>query len=200
MSGLRERQKQERRALIAGAALAEFKSNGFAATTVENIANAAGVSPPTVVNYFGSKQGVLLALLQEPDHRSIEESSLRVRDFTNPVDALCDLEMTVTGNQVKSMPASLWREIIPIWLNGDAPEVFRAWNDAVVAGAQVLLKHFCANGVLRKDLDVELVARMINDWANIAFVRLAAQDEPDMAAHGEYMRKVFTVLCEGIAR
>ncbi|WP_321844793.1 TetR/AcrR family transcriptional regulator [Paraburkholderia bannensis] len=199
MSGLRERQKQERRALIADAALSVFKSNGFAATTVESIANAAGVSPPTVVNYFGSKQGVLLALLQEPDYRAIQETSERVRDYTDPVDALCDLEMTITGNQIKAIPASLWREIIPLWLNGDADEVFRAWNDAVVEGSQSLLVHFCERGLLRKDLDLVFVARVVNDWANIAFVRLAAQEEPDMEAHGEYMRQAFTLLCEGIA-
>jgi AcrR family transcriptional regulator len=151
------------------------------------------------VNYFGSKQGVLLALLQEPDHRAIEEASQRVRDYTDPVDALCDLEKTITSNQIKAIPASLWREIIPIWLNGDAADVFLAWNDAVVAAAQTLLQHFSARGVLRQDLDLELVARIINDWANIAFVRLAAQDEPDMDAHCTYMRKVFTVLCKGIA-
>ena len=61
MSGLRERQKEQRREVIAQAALELFISNGFGATTLEQIANQAGVSAPTVVNYFGGKQEILLA-------------------------------------------------------------------------------------------------------------------------------------------
>lgn len=42
MSGLRERQKEQRREVIAAAALELFKRNGFAATTLDQIAVQAG--------------------------------------------------------------------------------------------------------------------------------------------------------------
>jgi DNA-binding transcriptional regulator YbjK len=57
MSGLRERQKEQRRQVIAEAALELFKRNGFAATTLDQIAVQAGVSAPTVVNYFCARRG-----------------------------------------------------------------------------------------------------------------------------------------------
>nr|WP_303771848.1 helix-turn-helix domain-containing protein [Actinomyces oris] len=41
------------------AALALFKSQGYAATTVEQIAQAADVAPMTVYRYFGTKEATV---------------------------------------------------------------------------------------------------------------------------------------------
>lgn len=46
-----------------GAARRQFAERGFSATTVEAIAEAAGVSPQTFYTAFGSKRGALFALL-----------------------------------------------------------------------------------------------------------------------------------------
>src|SRR5690606_25799363 len=67
MSSLRERQKEERREAILDAAVTLFDQLGYSATTVEQIAARAGVSAPTVFNYFGSKQDILYALAVRAD-------------------------------------------------------------------------------------------------------------------------------------
>jgi len=59
-TGLRERKKAKTRAAIQAEALRLFREHGYAATTVEQIANAAEVSESTFFRYFGTKEDVVL--------------------------------------------------------------------------------------------------------------------------------------------
>ena len=59
--GLRERKKIKTREAIRREAFRLFDANGYAATTVEQIADAAEVSPSTFFRYFPSKESLLLA-------------------------------------------------------------------------------------------------------------------------------------------
>ncbi len=58
--GLRERKKAKTRAAIQVHALRLFREQGYAATTVEQIAEAAEISPSTFFRYFPTKEDVVL--------------------------------------------------------------------------------------------------------------------------------------------
>jgi len=59
--GLRDRKKIQTRESIRREAMRLIKENGYASTTVEQIAEAAEVSPSTFFRYFPSKEMVLMA-------------------------------------------------------------------------------------------------------------------------------------------
>jgi AcrR family transcriptional regulator len=58
--GLRERKKAKTRAAIQEHALRLFREQGYAATTVEQVADAAEVSPSTFFRYFPTKEDVVM--------------------------------------------------------------------------------------------------------------------------------------------
>lgn len=198
MSGLRERQKEQRRQVIAEAALELFKRNGFAATTLDQIAVQAGVSAPTVVNYFGGKQEILLALLKQPDEQAMREARANLDDASDPLEALCEFEGLMTDYQLQAMPASLWRELAPFLLTGELAEAMSPWNAAVIEETKALLLHFQQVSKVRESIDLDVVATLFNQYANMAFIRLATQEVPDRAAHALHMRGVLNLLCHGM--
>ena len=61
--GLRERKKRRTREAVRSAAFELFQENGYPNTTIEQIAEAAAVSPRTFFRYFPNKASLLI-----PDH------------------------------------------------------------------------------------------------------------------------------------
>ena len=72
MPGLRARQKEDRRSRIIAAAKGLIAKQGLENITIEGIADLAGVSSVTVHNYYGTKSGILLALVAESDRELLE--------------------------------------------------------------------------------------------------------------------------------
>src|SRR5690348_492815 len=56
--------RADREGQIVQAASEVFGARGFAATSVADIAERAGISKPLIYNYFGSKEGLFRACLQ----------------------------------------------------------------------------------------------------------------------------------------
>lgn len=65
----RRRHAEERRRAVLDAARRQFVDQGVPATTISGIAAEAGVSPQTVYAVFGSKAGLLVALLDDLEAR-----------------------------------------------------------------------------------------------------------------------------------
>lgn len=70
---LRARRRTQTRAEIHQAAVELVLKNGFAAVTVEEIAQAAGISPRTFFNYFPTKQEAIFPGPPELDAAEVEE-------------------------------------------------------------------------------------------------------------------------------
>ncbi|AZM60332.1 MULTISPECIES: TetR/AcrR family transcriptional regulator [unclassified Streptomyces] len=79
--GLRERKKLKTRMAIRDATYALIKEQGYDATTVEQIADRAEVSPSTVFRYFPAKEDIVLT----DEYDSLVEGLLRERPAHEPV-------------------------------------------------------------------------------------------------------------------
>ncbi|NUS42092.1 MAG: TetR family transcriptional regulator [Mycobacteriaceae bacterium] len=101
-AGLRERKKQQTRQRIILEALDLCDAQGFEATTVEQIANAADVSPRTINRYFDMKEDIVLGPIE--DFGQAVGDALREEPKTgNELRALCDAFLrTVQGSSVDS--------------------------------------------------------------------------------------------------
>ena len=81
-----KRRQTFERVVVAGGDL--FAARGYDATTIEEIAAGAGVSPGTVYNYFGTKSAILVAVVAERSSGDTDAvvAALDVRQL-GPIDA-----------------------------------------------------------------------------------------------------------------
>ncbi|GII75085.1 TetR family transcriptional regulator [Sphaerisporangium rufum] len=87
--GLRERKKHRTRATLVDAAYELFLRQGYEATTVEQIAAAADISPRTLFRYFKTKEDLALDFLAE--HEELVFAALAARPDDEPAfDALIE--------------------------------------------------------------------------------------------------------------
>lgn len=113
--GLRERKKAKTRAAIQEQALRLFRRHGYAATTVEKIAEAADVSQSTFFRYFPTKEDLLLydrydapmlaAFAAQPPELSVVEALRRA--IAEVLGALPDDEAALEserGRLIMSVP------------------------------------------------------------------------------------------------
>ncbi|OBF20402.1 TetR family transcriptional regulator [Mycobacterium sp. ACS4331] len=100
---LRERKKQRTREAVRAAAFRLFEENGYAATTVDQIAQAADVSARTFFRYFPNKASVLI-----PDHMMgpIIDLFLAAPPEVPPITAYREALTRVFGE----MSTQYWRE------------------------------------------------------------------------------------------
>jgi len=201
VTGLRERQKVLRRQAISKAAVELFEHQGFQNTTIEQIANQAGVSAPTVFKYFGNKQEIILEILHAADQRALKDTRSQIPEMDDPVDTLCYLEQLLTRYALEVMHPSLWRELLPLILFGvdnELPEGYRAMNDALRSEISGLLRDLQQAGKLRGDLNVETAAFLLNDYAHLQLLRLVNQEPPDMDSHSNQVRRITALLFQGM--
>lgn len=115
MANLREAQKQMTRRLLLESGLELFKTKGYAATTVDDIATAAGTTRVTFYAYFPSRGDLMKALIDE----QLNEALQRVRSHEHGSTAQ-DLVATVVDGTPDAIKAWLrrtadnWPAIRPI--------------------------------------------------------------------------------------
>lgn len=86
-SSARARQREATRAAIVDAATAAFIENGYAATTIAQIAARAEVSPETVYAVFGTKRDILRAVVERASAGAPSTDAWRTEDWLARVKA-----------------------------------------------------------------------------------------------------------------
>ena len=102
--GLRERKKARTRAAIREHALRLFREQGYQATTVEQIAAAAEVSPSTFFRYFPTKEDVIL---QDDMDTLMVEAFERQPAGLSPVAAV----RAATRDMLESLSPAQWEQM-----------------------------------------------------------------------------------------
>jgi AcrR family transcriptional regulator len=165
-AGLRERKKARTKTAIQQQALRLFREQGFQATTVEQVAEAAEVAPSTVFRYFATKED--LAVLD--DYYSLAEAiaaALAAQPRTvNPVQALRDaLGEVFAGLTEQERAARYERDLLMMTI----PELWAANIGLLVTGRQMLREGMASRGQdqsgVLTDAVVGVALGALLDWA-----------------------------------
>ena len=179
-TGLRERKKADRRRAILDAARELFCREGYAATTIESIAERAGISGVTVHNYFGTKSGVLLALVAESDAALADAiDECLAKGPADPVGAVMHFARTVRAHAVSYLDRALWRQVIAASiLEGDSRfgRSYHALDRRLAAALGRRLERLQGEGRIGTGADPVALGLALFDIQNTALVRFVADE------------------------
>ncbi|MFK0270447.1 TetR/AcrR family transcriptional regulator [Pseudomonas asiatica] len=198
MSGVRSRQKELRRKAIIDCAASLFAEQGFAGTTVEQIAAEAVVSVATVFNYFGSKQQIVAEIIRDADEAAIVDALAGIDEFDDPLDALCYIDTQNILHTLNVLPVSVWRELLPLMFAPDTPfyEAYRSLVGSFMTHIRDLIDEMAKKGRWRPNVDPDICVQIWMDISHMQLFRLVAMDVPDIEGHKAYVRKAMTALLQ----
>ena len=141
--GLRERKKAKTRAAIQQEAMRLFRERGYDGATVEEIAEAADVSPSTFFRYFPTKEDVILRddydelllevfLAQPPDLTPLQAARAALHSIGDVAGALSPEEREL--ERVRMALTFSVPEVRARWIN-ELVRAFRTLAEAVAARA-----------------------------------------------------------------
>ena len=140
MPTLRERKKRKTNETIVAEAARLFKANGFANTTIDEIAAAAEVGVGTLYNYYANKYELLLEVVETFVSDNLAEAEKLIsKPYDDPVEHLVDFIMLL---------AEQWFVM-----------EHRLMADIFIATFQNYEKF--ANGVLKQDVrDIDMITKL----------------------------------------
>jgi AcrR family transcriptional regulator len=136
------RRKEARPQELVAAALSLFVARGYAATRLEDVASAAGVSKGTVYLYFANKEELFKAVVQENLVPALAEGEALIDTFDGTSEAL--LHEILMG----------WWELI-----GESPDLAQYYNEEVIERCDRLFARILARGGARgefRQTDVDM--------------------------------------------
>ncbi|HEY1704810.1 MAG TPA: TetR family transcriptional regulator [Trebonia sp.] len=171
--GLRERKKARTRAVIRQEALRLFREQGYAATTVEQIAAEAEVSPSTFFRYFPTKEDVVLQ--DDFDTRFFEAFDSQPPEL-GPVAAL----RASFREAIATLTPSEWDELREMAALGmSVPEIrarmLHEFSRTMTLAAEALARRYDRSP---EDLEVRVMAGTV-------FGTMMAVMNPDMYTKGD---------------
>ncbi|BBB59314.1 hypothetical protein UNDKW_1041 [Undibacterium sp. KW1] len=152
-----ERRKDARPQELLAAALDLFVERGFAATRLDDVARAAGVSKGTLYLYFSSKEELFKAVVRESIVPLIGEAEGVIDQFEGSSEELFRLIMatwwgSVGNNKLSGLPKLMMAEA------GNFPELARFYQEEVIDRGESMVAKMLKRGMARGDIrDVNLV-------------------------------------------
>lgn len=186
----RARRKQETRERIVDAAVELFVSQGYDATTVDQIAAAADVARGTFFNHFPGKEDVT--------HAAIERRRIEVREVlaatTAPDAATRILDGLKTVAALYDADSATRRPMLRTWIRCGGP--FGPGHGQTAEFIRAVLDEGKGAGDVRKDLDTSTAGLVLQDVYIGALCRWAASETDSLEQHLQPALKLIMPLLE----
>ena len=172
--GLRERQKKDRRARIIAAAKELFFDSGLENITIEAIADIAGVSSVTVHNYYGTKSGVLLAVVAESDRELLETMAQKLSGQSdNLIDLVLRFATIIFDHTLTHLDKSIWRQVVAASVSDSDPRFGKLYRELDNRLARVLIEEIdvlISKGVVASNTSSVDLGRALFNIQNMRFI------------------------------
>lgn len=186
MTGLRAKQKADRRMRILEAATAQFRAVGYDAARIEEIAEAAGVSVGTVYNYYENKGDILVAVVSMEVEEVLAAGAGIVEDPPASVSGALALLITqYFDHSLVYLSKDMWRTAMAISIQQPESYFSRRYTELDrLLSAQVsqLVRKLQLRGTVRPGIDVEAVGQMIFNNLNMMFIEFVKDQNMTLEA------------------
>jgi AcrR family transcriptional regulator len=161
---LRTRKKAAQQRILLDAAAELFRRRGYEATRMEDVAAHAEVSTKTVYNYFPTKQGLIVGLLnRDRDRLRIDYERVLNAPPTDPAEGLAALIRADVGDVETDADKRLWRELLAVATRGHrrALDDFESNRRDFTSYIERLLKDYVDKGQLASTLAIDVAVDMV---------------------------------------
>jgi AcrR family transcriptional regulator len=200
----RTRRPQDRAREIARAALDLFVTKGFAATKLEDVARAAGVSKGLPYLYFKSKEELFKAVIAE----AIDEPLIRAADLVDGYDGDTESLLRELVTKFRAFAESPLGGVVKLILAeaGNFPDVARFYCTGFELRGRALfvkvLRRGIARGEFRRVRDVEATAILLAQplAMHAVWLRTLASYDSSQAADGDRFYAAYLDFALGALR
>jgi len=194
---LRDRQAETAKKLIISAALEEFLEDGYVGTTMDDIAEKAGVARRTVYNQFGSKAALLIAVINDrvvaAEERSIEADHDAVGALDDPEQMIDAFIRGQVGVAVRSLPI-LKVTFEAALIDGEVAKAYEMNEEYRYQAQQVLVDALDDQGLLRTDVPVSFLKRGFWLLAGPQTLITATKSGWDIETYSKWLKDTVTGL------
>jgi len=198
-SEARTRKSEETRERLLDAAAKVFRDRGYAGARLADIAEAAGMHPPGVYYYFGSKEDLVEEVLRVGVARARAFVQERVAALPEGASALDRLRAAIEGHVLMVLEIGDYTSA-NIRIFGQVPDDVRARHlaDQRAYGNvwRGLLEDARAAGDLRPDVDLSVIRMLLLGALNWT----AEWFRPGRQTATEVAREATAMICDGIGR
>ena len=180
MTGLRERQKADRRRRILEAAAGRFRREGYHAARIEDLAADAEVSVGTVYNYHRTKGDILMALVAMEVEEVLAAGEALLADPPPGVEApLLTLIGGYCDHSLTHLSKALWRAAMALSIEAaDTPQGRRyaELDGRLCAQVAGLLARLQDRGAVAEGLDAGALGEVVFNNLNQMFLEFARDE------------------------
>jgi AcrR family transcriptional regulator len=164
MTGVRQKKRARTQAAILRAAASLITRKGFVRTSIEDIAQRAEVGVGTVYNYFGSKNTLLLALMQRDTQDLLKEGeAVLAQPRGKPEPVLTELFWIYARGFLGRYERKMLREVFAaaFYQPEELGQELTRLDYQLMAQVGQLIEKFQQQGALKKSLPVEQAALVL---------------------------------------
>lgn len=200
--GLRDRQKREREHRILSAARKLFDRRGYAATSMEEVADRSGLAVGTIYNYFASKDDLLVAIM---NREADQLMALGERILENPPTDAAEAISALADLFVHSITADerlLWREVIAAAVSHPATlgaRLFKA-DTRLLALVAAMIDKLKARGEIAPGIDSYRAAGVEYSLFLMWGMAFVMSDEMDEQTMREEIHRGIRLAVHGLLR